>query len=125
MNVKENNIKDDLADVKGFVWGNDTTELINLNNGQKFNIIIMSDLIFNHSQHSNLLKSCRSLLEKDGKCLVFFSHHRPHKVKEDLDFFEKAKEFGFNVTKVAEENVGVMFVEDSGDVNVCQQLLYN
>ncbi|TIA94138.1 hypothetical protein E3P81_00355 [Wallemia ichthyophaga] len=104
--------------VEGFVWGSDIANLLAANNGNKFDILILSDLVFNHSQHNSLLKSCKGLIAQGGQCLVFFSHHRPHKAKEDMGFFDKAAEEGWIVERVVEERVGVMFEEDTGDEGV-------
>jgi nicotinamide N-methyltransferase len=86
--------------VEGYIWGNDYTPLVEKiqpYNQQKFDLIILSDLVFNHTEHHKLLKTCKDLLEENGKCFVVFSPHRPWLLEDDLQFFETAKEYDFNV----------------------------
>lgn len=98
----------------GYIWGNDPQELLNApgQNGEKFDLIIMSDLIFNHSEHSKLIESGRACLKPDGKILVMFSPHRPRLYEKDLAFFDLARERGFNVEKIVEKRLNPMFEED-------------
>ncbi|KAJ1671040.1 Protein N-terminal and lysine N-methyltransferase efm7, partial [Spiromyces aspiralis] len=117
--------------VKGYIWGNSTEGLMEIiEPDQEYDLILLSDLIFNHSQHHALLKSCRELLgasasnnlprqqkpqrassspliskKSNGQVLVFFTHHRPWLADRDMKFFELAEspEYGFRVEKVLEE----------------------
>ncbi|RLV84697.1 Protein N-methyltransferase NNT1 [Meyerozyma sp. JA9] len=88
-------------EVRGYIWGNDIGAMMfNEENkaakeDEKFDLIILSDLIFNHNQHHNLLKSCKQLLNASGLIFVVFSPHRAHLLHEDLRFFETCKEYGF------------------------------
>lgn len=83
---------------------------------RKYDTLILSDLIFNHSQHHALLISSECLIEPNtGRALVFHSHHLPQHAERDLGFFRMAKERGWVVENVVEEKVGVMFEEDEGD----------
>lgn len=59
-------------EAKGLIWGDDTSELIREG---KFDYIFMADLIFNHSEHKSMLKSCKECLSETGTVLVTFSHH--------------------------------------------------
>ncbi|OHT10874.1 putative nicotinamide N-methyltransferase [Tritrichomonas foetus] len=95
-NIKYN-LKDyNNAHVIGFMWGKDPTPLLQLNNNEKFDILILSDVIFNHTVHRQLLQSTKDLLKDDGYALILFTHHRTHLVKEDLNFFVLAEsEFPF------------------------------
>lgn len=80
--------------VEGYIWGNEYDSLVkNIPQG-KFDLIVLSDLVFNHSEHRKLLQTCKDLLAADGRCFVVFSPHRPHLLENDLAFFETAKEFG-------------------------------
>lgn len=93
-------------------------------------MIILSDLIFNHSQvnippsnshlrahiiqHDALLSSCELCLTPiSGKCndttslpkppprvLVFYTHHRPHLAHRDLEFFTMARRRGWNCEEI-------------------------
>ncbi|KAF9899986.1 nicotinamide n-methyltransferase [Lobosporangium transversale] len=104
-----------------------------------FDTIILSDLLFNHSQHRSMLKTCKETLKPvTGRVFVFFTHHRPWLAHADNKFFEIAaapvidpKEgaessddekdlggFGFKVEKVLEEKMTPMFLEDPGSEEV-------
>ncbi|GMG39150.1 unnamed protein product [Ambrosiozyma monospora] len=90
----------------------------------KFDLIILSDVIFNHSEHYKLLQTCKDLIQplrtnetktttetktetktktkiprSGGQILVAFSPHRPKLFDADMDFFNKAAsdEFKFDV----------------------------
>lgn len=87
--------------VNGYIWGNDVGQMlygednITAKAQDKFDLIILSDLIFNHNQHHNLLRSCQQLLSPTGRIFVVFSPHRAHLLDDDLQFFETCKEYGF------------------------------
>lgn len=72
--------------IEGYIWGNDYTPLLrHLPEGKKkFDLIILSDLVFNHTEHQKLLKTTHDLLAEDGKALVVFSPHRPWLLNDDL-----------------------------------------
>ncbi|KAJ6251601.1 protein n-terminal and lysine n-methyltransferase efm7 [Anaeramoeba flamelloides] len=88
-----------------------------LNNKNKFDLILMSDLLFNHVCHEDLVKTCLKALRLDGKgkVLVTVTHHRPWLKEKDLKFFEIAKKSGFLVDKIGTEFRGIMFPKDLGD----------
>ena len=63
--------------------------------GGGFNVILLSDVIFNHVAHAALLRSCNELLHQNdpsARILVAFSHHRPRLAAADLRFFSLASE---------------------------------
>lgn len=64
---------------------------------EKFDVIILADLIFNRSEHSKLLWTVKNCLKIDGICWVSYSHHDPQKSSLDLNFFELAKQDPFNL----------------------------
>lgn len=99
--------------VEGYIWGNDYEPLVkHIGSGKKFDLIILSDLVFNHSEHDKLLNTTKDLLAKDGKALVVFSPHRPWLLNADLQFFETAKEHGLKPEKIEMVNWKPMFEED-------------
>lgn len=100
--------------VKGFQWGQDVRELIEITN-RKYDLILMADLIFNHKEHDHLLESSKQLLAENGRILTTFTHHVVKWADRDLKFFEKAKEHGFIVEKIKEEIWDCMFPDDEGD----------
>jgi nicotinamide N-methyltransferase len=103
--------------VQGFLWGQDVTSLIS--NGQ-YDLILLADLIFNHTEHYSLLKSCKECLRPTGSVLVIFTHHVVKWAERDLMFFERAVEpqFGFVVEKLGVEKWQCMFPEDAGSEEV-------
>lgn len=100
--------------VEGYIWGNDYLPLQEHIGGQSksFDLIILSDLVFNHTEHVKLLQTTKDLLARDGKALVVFSPHRPKLLNDDLRFFETAKEFGLEPTFIEMVNWQPMFDED-------------
>ncbi|CCH41769.1 putative nicotinamide N-methyltransferase [Wickerhamomyces ciferrii] len=104
--------------VDGYIWGNDYEPLFSkirndsTHQNKKFDLIILSDLVFNHTEHHKLLKTCQDCLEPNGKCLVVFSPHRPWLLENDLEFFETAKEYGFKTDKIDLVQWKPMFEED-------------
>ncbi|KAJ3767813.1 putative methyltransferase-domain-containing protein [Lentinula raphanica] len=151
-NVRENvgDDKKDKVSVQGYIWGQPTHNLFkslqHQGEDRKFDLIILSDLIFNHSQHDALLKTCRLALQPDqtplqsdtsdeattltadshphqplphkSSVLVFYTHHRPHLAHRDMEFFEKAREEGWDCRKVVTQKFVPMFPEDPGEEEV-------
>ncbi|KAF8936153.1 hypothetical protein EDD21DRAFT_376736 [Dissophora ornata] len=145
--------EDGVVIVQGYLWGSNTRPLLahlnppqpstdNSSNStpkQLFDTIILSDLLFNHTQHRSMLKSCKETLKPGtGRVFVFFTHHRPWLADADNKFFEIAAApvieppegdessdderdlggFGFKVEKVLEEKMTPMFLEDPGSEEV-------
>ena len=56
------------------MWGKDTTPLLNLlDDGIKFDLIIMADLVFNHPEHANMLETSKQAISDDGIVRLFLS----------------------------------------------------
>ncbi|KAF8581945.1 nicotinamide N-methyltransferase [Ramaria rubella] len=121
----------DSVHVQGHIWGRSVNELLSVNGSpqEKFDLILMSDLIFNHSQHDALLQTTESSLaeidtsdpsppSKTPCVLVFFTHHRPHLAERDLLFFVKAKDRGWICEKIVTSQFPPMFPDDSGDERI-------
>ncbi|KAK3209598.1 hypothetical protein GRF29_44g91045 [Pseudopithomyces chartarum] len=105
---------------EGYLWGAPTTPLTNhLPEGETaFDVLILADLLFNHSEHAKLVKSVELMLkkEKEARAFVFFTPYRPWLLEKDLAFFNLAREAGFVVEKMFEKVMEkVMFEEDPGD----------
>lgn len=104
---------------KPFVWGHDPRSLLaELSNpDQEFDLLILADLVFNHSEQPKLISTVQSTLRKgsDSQALVFFTPHRPWLYEKDMAFFELARKGGFTVEKIVEAKMEVMFKTDLGD----------
>ena len=104
--------------VTGFKFGSDPAPLIALNDGSKFDIMILSDVIFNHTVHRELLRSVCDLVKDDGYALVLFTHHRTHLVREDMNFFVLAQtEFNLTWREIGTVKHPPMF-KDTGDMEL-------
>ncbi|EME48822.1 hypothetical protein DOTSEDRAFT_67766 [Dothistroma septosporum NZE10] len=106
----------------GYLWGADTAELQKLvpetEEEDGFDLLILADLLFNHSEHAKLLQSIQRTLKKtlDAQALVFFTPYRPWLLEKDLAFFDLVREGGFVVEQILEHVMEeVMFDEDPGD----------
>ena len=104
----------------GYLWGNSvetlTTHLRQPGNG--FDLLILADILFNHSEHEKLVKTIQVTLRRspDAVALVFFTPYRPWLLDKDLHFFALAREQGFAVSKILEHTMDrAMFEEDPGD----------
>ncbi|KAI6111818.1 putative methyltransferase-domain-containing protein [Pisolithus croceorrhizus] len=124
------------VDVMGYVWGHKVDDLLAVlpstrKSWRLFDLIILSDLVFNHSQHDALLRTCELCLtplpghvqeppsNQPAPCvLVFYSHHRPHLAHRDLDFFNKARSQGWVCEKIVNRKFPPMFPDDPGDEEV-------
>ncbi|OCL06788.1 hypothetical protein AOQ84DRAFT_440625 [Glonium stellatum] len=109
-------------EAEGYLWGTPTgkitAHLPEGDNSLGFDLLILADLLFNHSEHSKLVKTVRETLKRasSSRALVFFTPYRPWLLEKDLAFFDAARENGFLVTKIFEKVMDkVMFEEDPGD----------
>lgn len=120
--------KQDVLVARGFVWGADPRPLlaelppaIGGGGREKFDVLILADLLFRHSEHGRLLDTIRDTLARtsESKALVFFTSYRPWLQHKDLAFFDLARERGFAVDKVLERRMErPMFEDDPGDEEV-------
>lgn len=112
---------------EGYCWGADAKPLLSHlragkgdgdGDGGGFDVLILADLLFNHSEHGKLVQTIQDTLsrDEDSKALVFFTPYRPWLYEKDMAFFDLVKDKGFVVEKVLEEKMEkVMFEEDPGD----------
>lgn len=104
---------------EGYLWGAPTEDLMKcLSDSSGFDVLILADLLFNHSEHAKLIKTVQMTLKKSptSRAYVFFTPYRPWLYEKDMAFFDLAKESGFTVTKTFEKVMEkVMFEEDPGD----------
>lgn len=109
--------------VQGYIWGADIGPLIGnkekeITEDEKFDLVILSDLVFNHTEHLKLLKTCRETVKKNGKCLVVFSPHRPKLLENDLEFFKTCEDFEFKAEKIDLVTWKPMFEEDDETIDI-------
>lgn len=115
--------------VQGFIWGQDVRALCydqveeleypeTVKEEDKFDLVILSDLVFNHTEHHKLLTTCRESMKKNAIALVVFSPHRPWLLEEDLKFFTTCEEFQLKAEKVEMVNWVPMFEEDDETVEI-------
>lgn len=109
----------------GFVWGANPAHLLaHLPEGERsegFDVLILADLLFRHSEHGNMLKTVRETLKKSrgAKAYVVFCSYRPWLRHKDLNFFELAREQGFIVEQILEKKMErPLFENDPGDEEV-------
>ncbi|GBE87585.1 Protein N-terminal and lysine N-methyltransferase EFM7 [Sparassis crispa] len=150
----QNNVPSELLQrvhVKGYIWGHSVDPLLNWREGpsrsEGFDLIIMSDLIFNHSQHNALLQTCEHALSRSRSSvtpdtpsalhthtppdaakktnktlepclLVFYTHHRPHLAHRDMQFFDEARDRGWLCNEILTQKFEPMFPEDPGEEEV-------
>lgn len=122
-----------VATAEGYLWGanpahliahiapNSSADTATAEGSLGFDILILADLLFNHSEHTKLISTVQQTLSRSpsSKAFVFFTPYRPWLLEKDLAFFDLAREAGFNVEKVLEEMVEkVMFEEDRGDEKI-------
>lgn len=110
----------DFIAAEGYLWGNDTRQIRShlAEPASGFDLLILADILFNHSEHRKLVKTVDATLKAtdDAKALVFFTPYRPWLFNKDMAFFDLAKHGGFAVEKIMEEVVdSVMFENDEGD----------
>lgn len=125
-NIVENRVQGNCTAL-GYIWGNGTEEIVDTlkekTNGENstFDVIILSDVIFNHSEHLKLLKTCRTLLTPGtGKILVTFSPHRPKLYEKDMQFFETAQQDPFLFTPhfIELQHWSPLFKDDTDETTV-------
>ncbi|CAL1709263.1 unnamed protein product [Somion occarium] len=136
-NVSQNvpDVAKERIHVEGYIWGHNVAPLFKIQSQNAptpgFDLIIMSDLVFNHSQHDALLKTAEDALARpistghestesfpDPCVLVFYTHHRPHLAHRDMEFFEKATKRGWICQEILTQKFPLMFPDDSGDEEV-------
>ncbi len=120
--------------IEGHIWGSEPEQLLRFINPDisnssdfkiKFDLIILSDLIFNHTEHHKLLTTCKETIAPDGIIFAVFSPHRPKLIKKDFAFFEMAEtEFNFKCDKIIEQKWSPMFDEDDPDTVEIRSMVY-
>ncbi|KAL1836935.1 hypothetical protein VTJ49DRAFT_4496 [Mycothermus thermophilus] len=111
--------------VEGYVWGSHPERVLqHLEEHDKqkgFDVLVLADLLFRHSEHGNMLKTVRTTLrrQRGSRAYVVFTSYRPWLQHKDLAFFDLAREQGFVVEKVLERKMErPLFEQDPGDEEV-------
>lgn len=114
--------KDKSVHAEGYLWGKDiltlTRYLPEAESQSGFDLLILADLLFNHSEHAKLILTVQQCLKRssDAEALVFFTPYRPWLLEKDMAFFDLARQAGLTVEKMCEEIMEkVMFESDPGD----------
>ncbi|KAK6856261.1 hypothetical protein PG990_000759 [Apiospora arundinis] len=110
----------------GYKWADDPAPLLAHINAagtgeEKFDVLILADLLFKHPQHKNMIKTIQMTMSRrrESRAWVFFTSYRPWLREKDLAFFDLAREQGFNVEKIFETRMDKpMFENDPGDLEV-------
>lgn len=112
--LKEETGRDLPMSAQGYIWGHDVQPLLDAprQNGRKFDFVILSDVVFNHTEHEKLIKTCKETLAPAGQVLVVFTPHRPKLFEKDLAFFTLAEANGFVCDKIFEKELQPMFEEE-------------
>lgn len=102
----------------GQTWGSSVRPLLEPLDGNRFDVILLADIVFNHSQHAALLQTCEAILHGErGRALCFYSHHRPWLVDADERLFSLAEERGWRCERVwRDEEAGVRRNHSSVDL---------
>ena len=105
---------------RGYLWGNDTEPILAELPEPKlgFDLLILADVVFNHTEHGKLVRTIKSTLKRDleARALVFFTPYRPWLLEKDLNFFTVVQEQGLVVNKILQLTMDrVMFENDPGD----------
>ena len=106
--------------VAGYLWGDDISELLKASNGEPYNVLFLCDLLFNHSEHTKLLRSSLNLISPNSTAFCVFTHYRPWLADKDLEFLvrDEWQRAGWVWEKIAEERWELMFEADRGDAEV-------
>ncbi|KAK0254423.1 Protein N-terminal and lysine N-methyltransferase efm7 [Friedmanniomyces endolithicus] len=122
VNIRQNCHEQHNIHAEGYLWGADISPLTRYLSDDKssagFDVLILADLLFNHSEHAKLLSTVQQTLQKspDAQALVFFTPYRPWLFDKDMAFFDLARKGGFEVERIFEKIMDkVMFEEDPGD----------
>ena len=112
--------------VEGYKWGESVGGVLGYlpleeqGENKGFDLLILADVIYNHPQHANLLKSVKMAMKrsKDAVAVVVFTPYQPWLMEKIVRFFPLAEENGFVVEKVFEEVLDSLLFEDDPGVSL-------
>ena len=120
-------------DSMGFVWGADPDPLLErlppdddiqdstAAPSKGFDVLILADLLFRHSEHGALVKTINETMRRapESRAYVFFTSYRPWKKDLDMAFFDVARSGGLDIEQVEERKLEKpLFEGDPGDLDV-------
>eukprot|EP00760_Papus_ankaliazontas_P009159 PhM_4_TR13976/c0_g1_i2/m.36114 len=95
------------------------------NGGERYDIVILSDVVFNHVCHDQLATTVLECLKPTGVGICTFTHHRPHKQKEDMNFILSVlPRHQLVPTEIHTKRYEAMFENDPGDVEIRSTVHY-
>lgn len=103
--------------VAGLRWGDAPTAAALVDEHGPFDVVLMADLVSNHSAHSKLLATLEILVggpSGGGVGVVAYGHHRVACVDADEEFFAVAADAGWHVGRGAAVQCAPMFADDPG-----------
>lgn len=110
---------------RGYVWGADTEPLLSLlpgaGKGDKFDVLVLADLLFRHSEHQKILDTVKWTMsrKKESVAYVFFTSYRPWLRHKDLAFFDLVRDQGLLVEQVVDKRLEKpLFENDPGDLDI-------
>lgn len=107
---------------RGYIWGADPEPLLSLlDKGEKFDVLILADLLFRHSEHQKILNSVKQTMsrKKSSVAYVFFTSYRPWLRHKDLAFFDLVRDQGLQVEQVIDKRLEKpLFENDPGDLDI-------
>ena len=78
-------------------WSEPVTELLSLNHGRKYDIVMCAECLWHHDSHNILAQSIMDVLRVGGHLLMSFSHHIPGLESNDLAFFAILERNNFSI----------------------------
>ncbi|CAG9999009.1 unnamed protein product [Clonostachys byssicola] len=111
-------------DAMGFIWGREPEPLLerlSSDGRDRFDVLVLADLLFRHSEHGALVKTIRETMRRSPESVayVFFTSYRPWKKDLDMAFFDVARDAGLEVEQVEEVHLEKpLFKDDPGDLDV-------
>ncbi|KAI3656289.1 hypothetical protein MP638_004446 [Amoeboaphelidium occidentale] len=122
-NISVNNINDNCI-AMGHAWGCDVTEVLKVNGGNKYDVVLVADCIWMEEQHAVLLESCRNLVKAEtGEIYVTCF---PHTGKLKIEGFLSMAQFkGFIWQRIQrKDSKSVPYIDSSGKlVDVSTEIL--
>lgn len=119
------NCNNEILEVEPLLWGKEEhiKQVMTYTNGMGYDILILSDILFNHVCNDDLAATVAATLSwhnPNAVAYCVFSHHRAHKQLCDFEFFDKCVAKGLTCEQIDQEDYPMMFPEDRGPEEVRQ-----